>query len=585
MRLRFQRIGAYLRPTYMDIAQNGHVEAARMPDFFSRHERALCARMASRLIILLMAATLVFAAPSPIGIAKRLAERARSARDAGDVVRAYMLYNEAARRDPSNASYAASRDGLAPAVNLLMRTELEEPVIAADIAKIEKEEADAEAAANPPPPGTEEVQRSLASFPHVTAKDIRRDFDIKGDEISLIRQVGEAYGVHVAWDPQLDSKSGLQMQVTQADFRSALEALTNVTNTFVFPISTNTLYFARDSETKRNELEPMILLSVPLPDSLGEKDLVDVANAVRGVLNLRQFGWDSVSRTVFIRDRVSKALAARALLESLLLPKAQVEIEVEVLTLDASTTYHYGISPPTSATFFNFSKLNLGSLASASGLASFTQFFALGGGLSLFGVGVGPASLFASYTKSVGTTRYDATLVTTDGQPATAHYGVKYPIAQSLYSGFSQSASSIYNPVPQIQEEDLGLALKLTPHVSGDGSVMLDVDAEYKSLGTIVINTVPSIDQRKFTGNVILREGEWAVIAGLDQDSINRSRSGLAGLNDIPGLNQLLSENRRDKEKSETLILIKPHVTRLPMSATISPQILLGPARGFKVLL
>jgi type II secretory pathway component GspD/PulD (secretin) len=59
----------------------------------------------------------------------------------------------------------------------------------------------------------------------------------------------------------------------------------------------------------------------------------------------------------------------------------------------------------------------------------------------------------------------------------------------------------------------------------------------------------------------------------------------LAGLNEIPGLNQLLSENNRNKSYSETLILIKPRITRLPISATISPQYLLGPARGFKVLL
>jgi general secretion pathway protein D len=177
-----------------------------------------------------------------------------------------------------------------------------------------------------------------------------------------------------------------------------------------------------------------------------------------------------------------------------------------------------------------------------------------------------------------------------DGQPASVHFGVKYPIPQTLYTGFAQSASasnsaSLYNPLPQIEQEDLGLALKMTPHVNGEGDVAIDVEAEFKSLGTIVFNTVPSIDQRKFAGNVILREGEWAVLAGLDQNSINRSRNGLAGLSDIPGVNQLLSENTRDKASSQTLILIKPHVTRLPISATISPQYLVGPVRGFKVLL
>ncbi len=528
-------------------------------------------------------AWLAVAAPSSSAIAKRLAERARTARDAGEVVRAYMLYNEAARRDPSNPSYAASRDGLAPAANLLMKTQLEDPVVAADIARVEREETDAEAAANPPPPGTEELQQSLATFPHIQPSDIRRDFDIRGDEISLIQQVAKAYGVRAAWDPQLDPKSNLQMQITQADFRTAMEALTLVTNTFVFPISPNTLYFARDTEMKRSELEPLILLTVPLPESMSEKDLIDVANQVRGLLSLKTFGWDSVSRTVFIRDRVSRALAARSLLQALLLPKAQVELEVQIITLDIDTNYHYGISPPTSATFLNFGKLNLSSALSSVG--AFTQFFTFGGGLSLFGLGVGQASLFASYSKSVGKTRYDSTNVTTDGMPVTVHFGTKYPIPQTLYTGFAQSAASIYNPVPQFQQEDLGLALKMTPHVNGQGDVAIDVDAEFKSLGTFTLNTVPSVNQRKFTGNVILRDGEWAVLAGLDQDSINRSRNGLAGLTEVPGLNQILSENMHEKTTSETLILIKPRVTRLPMSATTSPQYLVGPVRGFKVLL
>ena len=556
MRKRFQRNGATLRLTYM----------------------------ASRLLLIFCVAALAFATPRDSAIAKRLADRALRARDAGEVVRAYLLYNEAAKRDPSTPAYAESRDKLAPAANLLMKTQLDEPVVEADIATIEKEEAAAEAAANPPPPGTEEVERSLASYPHVQPRDIRRDFDIHGDEISLIKQVVSAYGVRAAWDPQLESKGNLQMQVTQADFRTALEALADVTNTFVFPISQNTLYFARDSEAKRSELEPMILMTVPLPESLNEKDLVDVANAVKGLLSLKQFGWDSLTRTVFIRDRVSKALAARSLLQALLLPKAQVELEVEVLAVDTDTNYQYGISPPTSVTFFSLAKFNLSNLLT-NGIGSFTQLFGLGGGLSLFGLGVGDATLLASYTKSVGRTLYDAVLDTTDGQPASAHYGEKYPIAQSLYTGFSQTSASIYTPAPQIQQVDLGLALKVTPHVNGEGSVILDVDCEYSSLGTIVLNTVPSIDERKFTGNVTLRAGEWAVIAGLDQDSVSKSRSGLPGLNGIPGLNQILSSNNRDHATSQTVILIKPRVTRLPISANISPQYLVGPQRGFKVLL
>ncbi len=530
-------------------------------------------------------ALLAFGASGP-DIAKRLAERARTARDAGEIVRAYLLYNEAAKRDPSNPSYPASRDGLAPTANLLMKTQLEEPVVAADIAAVEKEAAAADAEAHPPPPGTLELQRSLASFPHVQPKDVKRDFDIKGGEISLIQQVVSAYGVRAAWDPQLDPKTNLQMQISQADFRTAMEALTAVTNTFVFPLSTNTLYFARDTEAKRNELEPLILLTIPLPDSMNDKDLIDVANAVRGVLNLRSFGWDSASRTVFIKDRVTRALTARSLLEALLLPKAQVALEVQILTIDTDSNYQYGISPQTSLSLFNLGKLNAGSLGSvASTLATFGRLFTFGGGLGLFGIGVGEASLLATYTKSDARATYDAVLVTDDGQPASLHFGEKYPIPQSLYTGYAQSASSIYTPIPQFTQEDLGLALKVTPKVDADGSVALDVEAEYKSLGAIYFSTVPSIAQRKYTGTVVLRDGEWAVIAGLDQKAVTSSRSGWPGIGDIPGLQHLLSSNTHDNATSHTLILIKPRVTRLPMSANISPQYLVGPVRGIKVLL
>ena len=84
----------------------------------------------------------------------------------------------------------------------------------------------------------------------------------------------------------------------------------------------------------------------------------------------------------------------------------------------------------------------------------------------------------------------------------------------------SDSANFIYrfraervdnlHPVPQFTEEDLGLALKVTPKVNGDGDVALDVEAEYKSLRTIYFGIRSLvIAQRKYAGTVVLREGEW----------------------------------------------------------------------------
>ena len=304
---------------------------------------------------------------------------------------------------------------------------------------------------------------------------------------------------------------------------------------------------------------------------------------VRGVLSLRTVGWDSFNRMVVIRDRATRAYAARAVMEALLLPRGQVSFDVQFLTVDTDRSYHYGASLQTLFQFIDFG--NIGGLKSVLPAAvSSTKFLTFGAGATLFGVGVADAMAFATYSNSIAQTIYDATVVVADRETANFHIGDKYPIASSIYTGFGQGQGSIYNPAPQITLEDLGLILKITPHLNGDGDVGMDVEAEYKSLGNQTFNTVPSIAQRSFKGTVNLKEGEWAILAGIDSTANSFTRSGLAGLSQIPGLNQILSETTRDMQTSNTLLVIKPTITRLPMSGDISPQFLLGTRRGERVV-
>jgi general secretion pathway protein D len=111
------------------------------------------------------------------------------------------------------------------------------------------------------------------------------------------------------------------------------------------------------------------------------------------------------------------------------------------------------------------------------------------------------------------------------------------------------------------------------------------VEAQDDALGTQTIDTVPTIAERIFKGNITLREGEWAIIAGLDANTNTNSRSGLPGLAQIPGVDEVLAENSRDRSTSKLLLVIKPTITRLPMSDTISPQYLVGPHGGERVIL
>lgn len=509
--------------------------------------------------------------------------RAVKAQVSGETLRAYLLFAEAVKRDPRNPTYRANRDSLETSAKLLRDNGIESADIAADVKEAEQE-AD-HPPASPLEAATESLWRQrLEPIPHIEADSAKRTFALRANETVLFQNVASSYGLRAIWDPQLTSQPDIRFDLADADWKTALEALTAVTHTFVFPVSAHTLYFARNTEEKRNEFEPLILLTTTVPEALTEKDVVDAANAVRGVLGLRSFGWDSVNRTVLIRDRATRARVARSLLEALLLPKAQVSLEVQFLTLDATTRYHYGLALPTSFQLLNFGHLGgfqsiLPTLTSAMNIAMF------GGGSTLFGIGIGNATLWATYSKNVAHATYDAVMVAGDGQTANLHVGEKYPIPQTLYTGFQQSQASIYTPAAQITMVDLGLVLKMIPHVNGDGDIALDLEAEFKTLSGQTFNTVPAIAQRKFSGSVVMREGEWAVFTGMDESSTNMTRNGIAGIANIPGVNQALSENTRTRASNSTLVVIKPTIIRLPMSNTVTPQYLLGPVRGERVVL
>lgn len=532
--------------------------------------------------MVVVAASTCFAAAD--AVAARLAHEAGEARNAGQLVRAYLLYSEAAARDPQVDSYRENRDALAPLAKLLTSASVETaPDIKATIAAAESSTVE-----EPDPAIRWASPNDLTQLeppPHLVANGTVHDFRLRGDTTKLYTEVTAPYGVHVIVDRDLTSASNIQFDDSNVNFREAMDALTLATHTFLFAISRDTIFVAQDTEPKRAEYEPTVEYAVPLLDATDAKQLTEVASAVRSTFNnLRGLAFDPGTRTVVIRDRISKARAARSLFEALILPKGQVSLEVQILTLDTDVNYHYGVALPTAFQLADFGKI--GSQVGMSSALSSVASFAFGGGATLFGLGITQATIFATYSHSYAKTLYDATVTALDSQPVDFHVGDKYPIPQSLYSGYqATSGPALYNPVGQVTMEDLGLELKMTPHINGREEVSLDVDGAFKSLGGTFIDSVPSIAQREFKGNVRLEDGEWAVIAGLDQSTKTRSRNGLIGLSQVPILDQILSENQRDDATSKTLIVIKPRITRLPMSDLFSPQYFIGAAGGLRVLL
>src|SRR5262249_18913051 len=124
----------------------------------------------------------------------------------------------------------------------------------------------------------------------------------------------------------------------------------------------------------------------------------------------------------------------------------------------------------------------------------------------------------------------------------------------------SASGSGAYRPPPSFNFEDLGLTVKVTPRIHGSEEVSLDIEAEFKVLGSGSFNGIPVISSRKLASKVRLKDNETAVVAGMMSSSEARNISGLAGLAQIPGLGALVSKRDNSRDSDEVIIVLRPHL-------------------------
>lgn len=124
--------------------------------------------------------------------------------------------------------------------------------------------------------------------------------------------------------------------------------------------------------------------------------------------------------------------------------------------------------------------------------------------------------------------------------------------------------------IPQVEYQDLGLTFKATPRVIRSGEVALTMDLKITALGGSALNGVPILNNRSYSGVVTLKEGSGVVIVSSVDKEESHALSGLPGLTEIPGLNQI-TEADVERNYASLLIIVTPRVVRSTQAAGHSP--------------
>ena len=204
-----------------------------------------------------------------------------------------------------------------------------------------------------------------------------------------------------------------------------------------------------------------------------------------------------------------------------------------------------------------------------------TPLATFGGGLTLEGLSLDHLAAVLSLNESSVQALEHVTLRASQQKEATFKLGARYPVLNASFSPVSNSSAiagalgnhSYTAPFPSVNYEDIGLTLKAKPIIHRNSDVSLQLNLQMRALGATNNDGIPIITNREFTGGIVLKDGEPAFIAGMVTTSDQRSLNGLPLFARIPGFGVLTSQNSKQNEEDELLILLTPHVVSEPNRA------------------
>ena len=149
------------------------------------------------------------------------------------------------------------------------------------------------------------------------------------------------------------------------------------------------------------------------------------------------------------------------------------------------------------------------------------------------------------------------TVITANQREATIESGTEIPFLEAASSGATS-----------VSFKKAVLSLKVTPQITPDDRIIMDLKVNKDSVGTI-FSGIPSIDTNNLITQVLVQDGETVVLGGVYESTDTNSKRAVPVLGDIPVLGRLFRSNSKSEKKKELLVFITPRI--LDQGFTLSP--------------
>jgi type IV pilus assembly protein PilQ len=154
----------------------------------------------------------------------------------------------------------------------------------------------------------------------------------------------------------------------------------------------------------------------------------------------------------------------------------------------------------------------------------------------------------------------EPTITTVDNRQAEILVGDRVPIRVIDISAQAGATTGTAIPRATVQFQQTGINLRVTPHVTATRQVLMEVHAERSNVQPAAVDIGFTFQTQQADNQILVNDGETAVIGGLTVTEVTVTKSGIPFLVDLPILGKLFGFTSQRENRRDLLILITPHI-------------------------
>ena len=290
---------------------------------------------------------------------------------------------------------------------------------------------------------------------------------------------------------------------------------------------------------------------------------------------------DLLNNSVLIYARPDEYKLVERTLMQLDRPKLQVAIDVTIAEVTLNDQLNYGVQfflaggavsntvTGTIPSIINNIASNTGATTTGTGLA---------GGLNIIAGHPASPRVVINALSAITDVKIlsNPSLVVVDNGDASLEVGDQVPIA----TGSATVLSANNAVVNTVDYKNTGVILHVQPHVNYNGSVMLDIDQLVSEPTTTSLT--PTISTREVKSTISVVSGQSVLLAGMIQDNLSKSRSGVPILGQLPFVGAAFGTTGKSDIRTELIMFIRPQIIRDGADAAMVAEELRSKMRGGK---